>query len=78
MQADHAGVVPGFLEASEGQLNLMEEERTERLRKTFSAVDRIRDKYGESSVSLASGLKGTFRERVQENPAGLPGKGAKG
>jgi hypothetical protein len=26
-------------------------------------------------VSLATGLKGGFRERTHENPAGLPGKG---
>jgi len=34
----------------------------------------MRDKFGEDSVSLAMGLKGRFRERVHENPAGLPGK----
>ena len=34
----------------------------------------LRDKFGEDSVSLAMGLKGRFRERVHENPAGLPGK----
>jgi len=39
-----------------------------------SAADRLRDKYGESSVSLASGMRGSFRERTHENPAGLPGK----
>ena len=37
-------------------------------------MDHIRDKFGEDSVSLATGLKGRFRERVHENPAGLPGK----
>ena len=30
---------------------------------------------GESSITLAAGMKGNFRERTQENPAGLPGKG---
>jgi DNA polymerase-4 len=40
-------------------------------------VDRIRDRFGESSVSLASGMGGDFRERVHENPAGLPGKSKK-
>ena len=35
---------------------------------------RLRDKFGESAVGLASGLKGAFRERTHENPAGLPGK----
>ena len=41
------------------------------------AADRLRDKYGDSAVSLAAGMKGSFRERVQENPANLPGKNAK-
>ncbi|HLJ18163.1 MAG TPA: DNA polymerase IV [Bryobacteraceae bacterium] len=68
------GVHAGSLEAREGQMNLLAEGKNERWRKAFSAVDRIRDKYGESSVSLAAGMKGTFRERVHENPAGLPGK----
>jgi DNA polymerase-4 len=41
-------------------------------------VDRLRDRFGESTVSLAASLKGTFEERTHENPAGLPGKGPKG
>ena len=38
------------------------------------AADRMRDKFGESAVSLAAGLRGSFRERTHENPASLPGK----
>ncbi len=68
------GVQASSLESSEGQMNLLGENRNDRLRKAFSAVDRIRDKFGESSVSLASGMQGKFEERVHENPAGLPGK----
>jgi len=34
----------------------------------------LRDRFGESSVSLATGMKGKFRERTHENPSGLPGK----
>lgn len=68
------GVHTSGFEAGEGQLNLLAEDRTNRWRKAFSAVDQIRDKFGEDSVSLATGLKGRFRERVHENPAGLPGK----
>jgi DNA polymerase IV len=59
------------------QGNLLEDGRRERWQKVLSAADKLRDKFGESSVSLASGLKGGFRERTQENPAPLPGK-AKG
>jgi DNA polymerase IV len=65
--------VSGF-ESEEGQMNLLEEDNKNRWRKALSAVDRMRDKYGENSVSLATGMKGRFRERVHENPAGLPGK----
>ncbi len=36
--------------------------------------DELRDRFGESAVSLAAGLQGTFRERVHENPAAMPGK----
>jgi len=40
----------------------------------LSAMDRVRDKFGESSVTLGTGMKGGFRERTHENPAALPGK----
>jgi len=40
----------------------------------LTAVDKLRDRFGEKSVSVASGLKGMYEERVHENPAGLPGK----
>jgi DNA polymerase-4 len=68
------GVHTSSFESDEGQLSLLGEESTNRWRRALSTVDRIRDKFGEDSVSLASGLKGRFRERVHENPAGLPGK----
>jgi DNA polymerase-4 len=68
------GVHVSGLESGEGQLNLLGEDKTSRWRKALSAVDRMRDKFGEDSVSLATGMKGRFRERVHENPAGLPGK----
>lgn len=66
----------GFSE-EEGQLDLLDGGRTERWRKALGAVDKLRDKFGESSVSLAAGMKGSFRERVHENPVGLPGKSPK-
>ncbi|HLK19706.1 MAG TPA: DNA polymerase IV [Bryobacteraceae bacterium] len=68
------GVHASGFESDEGQLNLLAEGNTDRWRKALSAVDQLRDKFGEDSVSLATGLKGRFRERVHENPAGLPGK----
>lgn len=69
------GVYAGSLEDQQGQMNLLDESKTERWRKALSAMDRMRDKYGEKSVSIATGLKGRAVERVHENPAGLPGKG---
>ena len=64
----------GFDEAAR-QFDLLDEGKHERWSKALAAADRLRDKYGESAVRLATGLQGSFRERVHENPAGLPGKG---
>lgn len=46
----------------------------ERWQKVLAAADHLRDKFGESTIGLATGMKGAFRERVHENPAALPGK----
>jgi DNA polymerase-4 len=61
---------------SEGdeQLNLIGEEKHQKWSQALAAADRLRDKFGESAVSLAAGLRGNFRERTHENPASLPGK----
>jgi DNA polymerase-4 len=71
------GVYAQSLESGEGQTSLLDEDRTERWRKTLQAVDKLRDKYGDGSVSLAAGLKAGFRARVHENPENLPGKDPK-
>jgi DNA polymerase-4 len=68
------GVHAGSLEASEGQMNLLEESRTARLREAFRSVDQIRTRFGGASISLAKTLHVGIRERVHENPFGLPGK----
>jgi len=59
---------------AEGQLDLLEGDKQRRWRQALSAADHLRDKYGESAVELGGGLNARFRERVHENPAGLPGK----
>ena len=69
------GVHASSFEELAGQGDLLEDERRQRWRQALSVADRLRDKFGESSVSLAAGMKGGFRERTHENPAGLPGKG---
>ena len=71
------GVQTSSFEVAEGQLELLEKGKHERWRQALSAADRLRDKYGEGTISLATGLKGGFRERTHENPAALPGKSPK-
>jgi DNA polymerase-4 len=68
------GVYAGSLDLAEGQMNLLEEPRTARLRETFRSVDHIRGRFGEQSISLAKTLHSGIRERVHENPFDLPGK----
>jgi len=58
------------------QMELTGEERREKWSRTLAAADKLRDKFGDSAVSLAASLRGQFRERTHENPAGLPGKKA--
>jgi hypothetical protein len=65
------------LDATEGQPNLLDHEKAEAWRKTLSAVDKMRDKYGDGIVSLAAGMNAGFRARVHENPENLPGKDPK-
>jgi DNA polymerase-4 len=69
------GVQASSFEAQAEQIDLLEGGRQQRWRDALAAADRLRDKFGESSVKLAAGMRGSFRERTQENPAGLPGKG---
>jgi DNA polymerase-4 len=68
------GVQTSSFEKPAEQIGLMDEDRHARWKQAMAAADRLRDKFGESSVGLASGLRGSFRERTHENPAGLPGK----
>lgn len=68
------GVQTSNFEAGPAQIELLEPNRQQRWQKALAAADHLRDKFGESSIGLASGMKGGFRERVHENPAALPGK----
>lgn len=69
------GVQAAMFGEAEPQLTLLDEQQgDERMRKALSAADRLRDKFGEGAVSLASGMTARFRERTHENPAALPGK----
>ena len=74
MQVRLLGVHASGFDTAATQGDLIEDGSRRRWQQAMSAADRMRDKFGESSVSLATGLKGGFRERTHENPAGLPGK----
>jgi DNA polymerase-4 len=66
------GVHCSGLEDTRGQISLIDGERQERWRKALDAADKMRDRFGERSVALASGLKARFRERTHE---AMPKKG---
>ena len=68
------GVQASSFTTQPGQIDLLDGNRQQRWKDALAAADRLRDKFGESSVSLAAGMRGNFRERIHENPAGLPGK----
>jgi DNA polymerase-4 len=71
------GVHVSSFEDAAGQINLLEGDRQQRWKQALAAADKLRDKFGESSVGLAGGMKGGFREKTHENPVGMPGKGPK-
>ena len=71
------GVQASHFESTTEQLSLPETKSQQRWKDALSVADRLRDRFGESSVTLASGMRGQFRERTHENPAGLPGKNKK-
>ena len=71
------GLQTSNFEVRPSQLDLLEPSRQNRWQKALAAADHLRDKFGESSIGLATGMKGGFRERIHENPAALPGKSGK-
>jgi len=71
------GVQASSFTTAPDQINLLDDNRQQRWKSALAAADRLRDKFGESSVKLAGGMRGTFRERTHENPASLPGKSKK-
>jgi DNA polymerase IV len=68
------GVQASSFGSQPAQINLLEGNSQRRWKDALAAADKLRDRFGESTVGLAAGLKGSFRERTHENPAGLPGK----
>ena len=68
------GVHLSNLGESEGQLDLIEEDHKRKWSSALRAVDKLRDRFGESTVGLAAAMGHGRQERVHENPASLPGK----
>ncbi len=68
------GVQASSFATAPDQISLLDGSRQQRWKDALAAADRLRDKFGESSVKLATGMRGVFRERTHENPASLPGK----
>jgi DNA polymerase-4 len=68
------GVQVSSLEAEGPQAKLIDESEDQKWQQALGAADKLRDKYGDSVVSLASAVKTKLRERINENPADLPGK----
>ncbi|MEO5936669.1 MAG: DNA polymerase IV, partial [Terriglobales bacterium] len=68
------GVTTSGFKAQAGQLALLDGGTHDRWEKAFTAADQLRDKFGEQAIVLGTALKRKLRERVHENPAGLPGK----
>jgi len=74
MQIRLLGVQASSFTSQPDQIDLLEGNKQQRWKDAMAAADRLRDKFGESSVGLATGMRGGFRERIHENPASLPGK----
>jgi DNA polymerase IV len=60
------GVHASSWSEGEGQMDLLGDGRHERWQQAMAAADRLRDKFGDSAVGLAAGMKGKFRERTHE------------
>src|SRR5215469_13138165 len=77
MEVRLLGVQASSFTTQAAQIDLLDGNRQRRWKDALAAADKLRDRFGESSVGLAAGLRGGFRERTHENPASLPGKGKK-
>jgi DNA polymerase-4 len=69
------GVQVSSLDEQAPEKTLLDGDDNQRWAQALGAADKLRDKYGDSVVSLASAVKTKLRERVHDNPANLPGKG---
>ena len=63
------GVHASNFEQDPVQMDLLEGDPRQKWVRALTASDRLRDKYGDSTIFLAKGMPSKFRERVHENPA---------
>ncbi len=68
------GVHAAHFDEESEQLSLEGRSTHDKWNQALSTVDRLREKFGENAISMATGMKSRFRERTHENPAALPGK----
>ena len=68
------GVQASSFSGESAQGDLLSGQGRGKWQQALTAMDRVRERFGESSVRLGTGMKGGFRERTHENPAALPGK----
>jgi DNA polymerase IV len=68
------GVQASAFAGRSSQADFLEDHGRGKWEQALSAVDRVRDRFGETSITLGTGMRGRFRERTHENPVGLPGK----
>ncbi len=68
------GVTTSHFDSPAAQMGLLDETSHEKWGNILAAADKLRDKYGESSVMLAPSMKQRLTEKVHENPADLHGK----
>ena len=68
------GVHAAHFDEESEQLSLDGRTVHDKWNQALSTADRLRDKFGDHAISLATGMKARFRERTHENPAALPGK----
>ena len=68
------GVHAAHFDEESEQLSLEGRTVHDKWNQALSAADRLREKFGDNAISMATGMKARFRERTHENPAALPGK----
>src|SRR4051812_45459778 len=60
------GVHAGSLSRDEGQIDLLDGDKNRRWKNALSAADKLRDKFGESAISLGTGMNAGVREKTHD------------